>query len=143
MKQVNLFFLIAIIGIMVTTSCSTENSEQLQVNSIEDTKGRIDRYEKETDETWYINVTINDVTYTEVKGLVAEQVAKVASGEDCTTCRCFYNKKLNANTHLVDCDSGHSYFAVNCYDGTGWHVYSADPVYIGHGMSELPSYPPC
>lgn len=75
--------------------------------------------------SWYSYETINGVEYTVVNGLKAKEIIAIADGS-CETCRakCSYVRNLGDGAHLVNCDNGHSYYAVNC--GSGWSVTLAD-----------------
>ena len=155
MKSVKMIFLMVGIGMMLITSCSTENAE-LNTNEKTNSKQLLSKGTVELPDlgegSWYTLISINEVNYIEINGIKANEIINIATGT-CESCRakCTYDRQINENAHLVNCDNGHSYFAVNCNDGTGWHVYSADTTYTHHygssgGVfytSNLAIAPPC
>lgn len=119
MKSIKMIFLMAVIGMMAFTSCSTEKEELTEVKKTELNAKLADLGEG----SWYTYEKINGVDYVLVNGLKAKEIISIVEGK-CETCRanCTYMFYTGLNgAHLVSCDNGNEYYAQQCSNGK-WRV---------------------
>ena len=147
MKSIKMIFLMVGIGMMLITSCSTENAE---LNTNEKTNSKELQFNRTIEElpdlgdgSWYSYVYINEVEYIKVNGIKAEEIINVVTSS-CESCRakCTYDSNLGGGVHFVKCDNGNAYYVQNCGDGWTVTVAGAYDSYSGSGSMQLTVAPP-